>query len=65
MLRLARRALYFFLMTDNAEREKGKVGENLCRESGLVCRICGAVPEHGQQFTDDLCDDCRKIARNE
>ena len=21
--------------------------------------------EHGQQFTDDLCDDCRKIARNE
>ena len=52
-------------MTDNAEREKGKVWANPCRESGLVCRICGAVPEHGQQFTDDLCDDCRKIARNE
>ena len=52
-------------MKDNAEREKGKVWANLCRESGLVCRICGAVPEHGQQFTDELCDDCRKIARNE
>jgi hypothetical protein len=33
--------------------------------SGWVCRICGAVPERGQQFTDNLCDDCRKIARNE
>ena len=52
-------------MTDDAEREKDNVWTNLCRESGWVCRICGAVPEHGQQFTDDLCDDCRKIARNE
>jgi hypothetical protein len=57
--------LYSFLMTDDAEREKDKVWANLCQESGWVCRICGAVPEHGQQFTDDLCDDCRKIARND
>jgi hypothetical protein len=57
--------LYSFLMTDDAEREKDRIWANLCRESGWLCRICGAVPEHGQQFTDDLCDDCRKIARNE
>jgi len=31
----------------------------------MVCRICEAVPERGQQFADNLCDDCRKIARNE
>jgi hypothetical protein len=34
-------------------------------ESGWVCRIIsGAVPEHGQRSTDDLCDAWRKIARN-
>jgi hypothetical protein len=52
-------------MMDDAEREKDRVWANLCRESAWVCRICGAVPERGQRFTDDLCDDCRKIARNE
>ena len=57
--------LYSFLMTDDAERQKDKAWANLCRESGWVCRICGAVPERGQHFTDDLCGDCRKIARNE
>jgi len=27
--------------------------------------VCGSVPERGQRFTDNLCDDCRKIVRNE
>jgi hypothetical protein len=57
--------LYSFLVTDDAEHEKGKIWADLCRESGWVCPICGAVPEPGQQFRDKLCDDCRKIARNE
>lgn len=57
--------LYSFVVTDDAEREKDEVWTNLCRESGWVCRICEAVPERGQQFADNLCDDCRKIARNE
>lgn len=52
-------------MMYDAEHEKDQVWANLCRENAWVCRICGAVPERGQQFTDDLCDDCRKIARNE
>jgi hypothetical protein len=57
--------LYSLPVTEDAEREKDKAWTNLCRESGWVCRICGAVPQRGQQFTDNLCDDCRKIARNE
>ena len=52
-------------MTDDAERQKDKAWANLCRENAWVCRICGSVPEQGQHFPDDLCDDCRKIARNE
>jgi hypothetical protein len=52
-------------MMEDAEHDKDRVWANLCRENAWVCRICGAVPERGKQFTDDLCDDCRKIARNE
>ena len=37
--------------------------------SNIVCGIAGDQRElrrrRLQQFTDDLCDDCRKIARNE
>ena len=39
--------LYSFLMTDDAEREKDNAWTNLWRESGWVCRICGAVPNTG------------------
>ena len=53
------------VVSSEAEGEKDKAWESLCRAEGWVCRICGAVPERGQQFTDNLCDDCRKIARNE
>lgn len=52
-------------MTDNTERERERVWADLCHESGWVYRICAAVPEPGQQFKDNLCDDCHKIVRNE
>ena len=65
MVHRARNGAILLPHDGRAEREKDNRWTNLCRESGWVCRICGAVPEHGQQFTDDLCDDCRKIARNE
>lgn len=52
-------------MTDDTERERERVWADLCHESGWVCRICAAVPKPGQQFKDNLCDDCHKIVRNE
>ena len=48
-----------------AERERNKTWADLCRTEGWVCKFCGAIPERGQQFNENLCDDCRKIARNE
>jgi len=50
---------------DNSERKKDEAWANLCRAEGWVYRVCGSVPERGQRFTNDLCDDCRKIVRNE
>ena len=38
---------------------------NLCRESGWVCKVCGAVPELGKRFDAELCDDCRLQLKNE
>jgi hypothetical protein len=52
-------------MPNETEHDKERVWADLCRESGWVCRICGAVPEPGQQFQDSLCDDCRKMVKNE
>lgn len=57
--------LYSSAVNDDAERQRDEAWANLSVESGWVCRICGAVPEIGKQFTDNLCDDCRKMARNE
>ena len=51
--------------TDDPERKKDAAWANLCRAEGWVCRVCGSVPERGQRFMDNLCDDCRKIVRNE
>ena len=53
------------LRVKDEDQEKEKIWANLCRENAWVCRICGAVPELRVQFKDDLCDDCRKLARNE
>jgi hypothetical protein len=55
----------FSVSTDDFERKKDAAWANLCRAEGWVCRVCGSVPERGQRFTHDLCDDCRKIVRNE
>ena len=52
-------------MQDDTEHKKDAAWANVCRENGWLCRICGAVPEQGLQFADNLCDDCRKIVRNE
>lgn len=51
--------------TDDSERKKDEAWVNLCRAEGWACRVCGSIPERGQRFPDDLCDDCRKIVRNE
>ena len=51
------------LSADNNERDKAWV--NLCQQSGWVCKICGAVPNVGQRFEDDLCDDCKLRVKNE
>jgi hypothetical protein len=51
--------------THDSENKKDEAWANLCLAEGWVCRVCGSVPERGQRFTNDLCDDCRKIVRNE
>lgn len=53
------------MSTQEAERERDRVWANLCSESGCVCRICGAVPECGRRFTDNLYDDCRSATDGE
>jgi hypothetical protein len=49
---------------EETEREKDQAWTSLCHESGWECRICGSVPERGQQFVDNLCDDCRNMTHN-
>ena len=44
--------LYSLPVTEDVEREKDKAWGNFYRESGWVFRICSAVPERGQLFTD-------------
>ena len=50
---------------DDLEHSKGVAWEKLCVESGWACRICGAIPELGEQFEKGLCEDCRLSIRNE
>jgi hypothetical protein len=50
---------------EDPERRKDVAWENLCRESGWTCRICGAIPERGKQFEKGLCEDCRLSIKNE
>jgi hypothetical protein len=49
----------------DAKGDLDRAWTNLCLDSGWVCRICGAVPQRDQRFPDNLCDDCRKMVRNE
>ena len=50
---------------EDPEDRKEAAWITLCHAEGWVCRVCGFVPERGQRFADNLCDDCRKIVRNE
>jgi hypothetical protein len=45
--------------TAGPERRKDIAWENLALENGWCCRICGAIPELGVRFKDNLCEDCR------
>jgi len=51
--------------TEDSERRKDVAWENLCRENGWACRICGTTPERGKQFANGLCEDCRLSIKNE
>lgn len=47
-----------------SEAERQLAWEKLCDENDWHCRICGALPELGQQFDNNLCDDCRFSLKN-
>ena len=38
--------------------------QQLCEENGWRCRICGGLPEIGQQFENNVCEDCKISLRN-
>jgi hypothetical protein len=52
------------LNTENPDLRKAAVWQNLCAENGWACRICGAIPDLGKQFDNNLCDDCRLTLHN-
>jgi len=45
--------------TEPLTHEKQVAWEKLCEEKGWSCRICGALPDLGQQFENNLCEDCK------
>jgi len=51
--------------SDHTQRLKEEAWKKLCRESGWVCKVCGATPEVGEEFEGELCEDCRLQIRNE
>ena len=53
------------MSTNHEEQSKDEGWASLCRENGWICRVCGAIPERGRQFDDNLCDDCRLVIRSE
>jgi hypothetical protein len=68
LFRLIAAGVYFAPVgTDDTERARTRdaAWHRVCQENGWVCRICGAVPDVGHLFETELCDDCRKMARNE
>jgi len=42
-----------------SEKLKESTWKELCRQYGWLCKMCGAVPELGKQFEDNLCDNCK------
>jgi len=46
------------------ERRKDIAWDHLSLENGWSCRICGAIPDVGVQFENNLCEDCRLSLRN-
>jgi hypothetical protein len=52
------------MSTADPERRKDIAWEHLSLENGWSCRICGAIPDVGVQFENNLCEDCRLSLRN-
>ena len=50
--------------TGVSESARQLAWRELCVENGWSCRICGALPELGQQFENNLCEDCKISLRN-
>jgi len=40
------------------------VWKQLCLDKGWECRLCGAIPEVGKEFENNLCEDCKLSLRN-
>ena len=51
--------------TKTPESDSDRIWAATCLAEGWVCKLCGAVPECGKRFDDDLCDDCRLRLKNE
>jgi len=51
------------MSTGNTAREQF-VWQNFCTTQGWTCRICGAIPDIGKQFEDNVCEDCRLLTKN-
>jgi hypothetical protein len=52
------------MSTADPERRKDIAWEHLSLENGWSCRICGAIPDVGMRFENNLCEDCRLSLRN-
>jgi hypothetical protein len=46
-------------------QERELAWQNLCIENDWACRICGAFPDIGTQFENNLCEDCKLAIKNQ
>jgi len=52
------------MSTPDPERRRDIAWEAHCLENGWSCRFCGAIPDVGTQFENNLCEDGRLSLRN-